>query len=146
MKEKKRKLDDVKTEFQNEILNGVKILNSIITDFINDKMDKEKLQQVIDSEKHCDRLKEEYINLLFKKKRALPFIVEDRYKMITSLDDGIMDKIEEILGDTNISNIELSGRSIKEISITYGYCKDFLDTLRAFFDELYKRMKPGSFL
>lgn len=45
------------------------------------------------------------------------------------------------------SSIELpSGRSIKELSITYDYCKAFLDTLRAFFTELYKRMKAGSFL
>lgn len=44
------------------------------------------------------------------------------------------------------SNIELSGRSIKEISITYDYCKAFLDALRAFFAELYKRMKAGNFL
>ncbi|MCK4830566.1 hypothetical protein KA005_83405 [bacterium] len=45
------------------------------------------------------------------------------------------------------SNIEVrSGRRIKEISITYEYCRAFLDILWAFFDEIYKEMKAGSFL
>jgi predicted phosphate transport protein (TIGR00153 family) len=54
-----------------------------------------KLNEVIQCEHKCDRLKEKYIETLFKKKRALPFLIEDRYKLIQSL-DSISDKSEEI--------------------------------------------------
>ncbi|MFX1339528.1 MAG: DUF47 family protein [Promethearchaeota archaeon] len=90
MKEKKVKLDDLNTEFQEEIRNGAEKLFFYLSDFIDNKLiDPEadqKFQEIILYEKKCDRLKEKYIGILFKEKRALPFLVEDRYKIITSLD------------------------------------------------------------
>jgi predicted phosphate transport protein (TIGR00153 family) len=53
----------------------------------------EKFQEIIQCEKRCDRLKEKYIEILFKDKRALPFLVEDRYKIVTSL-DKILNRFE----------------------------------------------------
>ncbi|MHA1269180.1 MAG: DUF47 domain-containing protein [Candidatus Helarchaeota archaeon] len=86
MNKKKRKLHDVFKEYQTVITNGLKELNILIGDFINNKLDKEKLKNIINFEKKADRLKEEYIELLYKKRRALPFLVEDRYNIIRSLD------------------------------------------------------------
>ncbi|MHA1311906.1 MAG: DUF47 domain-containing protein [Candidatus Helarchaeota archaeon] len=86
MKGKKRKLKDIFADYQSEFMKGIKLLNTIINNFINNKVDKEKAREVIISEKKADRLKEEFIEYLYKNKRALPFLVEDRYKIITSLD------------------------------------------------------------
>ncbi|MBD3227806.1 MAG: DUF47 family protein [Candidatus Lokiarchaeota archaeon] len=93
MKEKKRSLEEVNKEFRKRILKGVELMHQLLSDFINNRLDKNKLDGIILFEKKCDRLEEEYIELLYKKKRALPFVVEDRYKIITSL-DTIIDKIE----------------------------------------------------
>lgn len=93
MRNNKRKLEDVKDDFLKEFTNATKTLNRLINEFLEGKLNKGELQEVINSEKKCDRLKEEYIEQLFKKKRALPFIVEDRYKMILKL-DAVIDSIE----------------------------------------------------
>jgi len=90
LKEKKLKLDTLNTEFQEEIRTGVEKMFFYLSDFIDNKLvdpiADEKFQEIILCEKKCDRLKEKYIELLFKEKRALPFLVEDRYNIITSLD------------------------------------------------------------
>jgi predicted phosphate transport protein (TIGR00153 family) len=93
MRNNKRKLEDIKEDFLKEFTHGIKTLNRLVNDFLEGKLDKGELQEIINSEKRCDRLKEEYIEQLFKKKRALPFIVEDRYKMILKL-DAVIDNIE----------------------------------------------------
>lgn len=88
LKENKLKLDALNTELQEEIRNGAEKLFFYLGDFIENKLDEadEKFQEIIVCEKKCDRLKEQYLELLFKEKRALPFLVEDRYKIVTSLD------------------------------------------------------------
>ncbi len=86
MKVKKSELDDINKMFQSEVLNCVRKLNALIADFIEDKLETEKLFMVINSEKKCDRLKERYIQILYEQKRSLPFLVEDRYRIIKSLD------------------------------------------------------------
>jgi len=90
LKEKKLKLDALNTKFQEEIRNGAEKLYFYLNDFIENKLDEavadEKFQEIIVCEKKCDRLKEKYLELLFKEKRALPFLLEDRYKIIISLD------------------------------------------------------------
>ena len=88
LKEKKKILDDLNTEFQEEIRNGAEKLFFYMSDFIENKLDgiDEKFQEIILCEKKCDRLKETYLEFLFKEKRALPFLLEDRYKIIISLD------------------------------------------------------------
>lgn len=93
MTDEKRSLEEVNKEFREKILEGVNLMYQLLSDFTDDRLDKNKLQNIIFFEKKCDRLEEEYIELLYKKKRALPFVVEDRYKIITSL-DTIIDKIE----------------------------------------------------
>ncbi|TFF85569.1 MAG: DUF47 family protein [Promethearchaeota archaeon] len=93
MRNNKRKLEDIKEEFHKEFTNATKTINRLINEFLEGKLNKGELQEVINSEKKCDRLKEEYIEQLFKKKRALPFIVEDRYEMILKL-DVVIDSIE----------------------------------------------------
>lgn len=86
MKDKKSKLDDINKEFLAETLNGAKILHFFIHKLMKGKLGRDELNGVIQSEKRCDRLKEEYITILFKDKRALPFLVEDRYKIISMVD------------------------------------------------------------
>lgn len=97
MKRKKNELSEINEQFQEEIRDGAEKLFNYMSDFIDNRLEKvdEKFQEIILHEKRCDRLKEKYIEILFKDKRALPFLVEDRYKIITSLDD-IVDRSEFI--------------------------------------------------
>ena len=97
MKRKKSELIEINEQFQEEIRNGAEKLFNYMSDFIDNRLENvdEKFQEIILSEKKCDRFKEKYIEVLFKDKRALPFLVEDRYKIINSLDD-IADKSEFI--------------------------------------------------
>ena len=98
MKKSKQKIfEKINQEFQEEIRNGAEKLFNYMSDYIENKLDKvdEKFQEIIMCEKRCDRIKEKYIEILFKDKRALPFLIEDRYKIITSLDD-ILDMSETI--------------------------------------------------
>lgn len=94
MKRKKLNLEAKAKEFYQSVLNCVEGLNENVKDLIEENLDKMKLIEVIKCEQKCDRLKEDYITRLFKEKRALPFMVEDRYKIITSL-DSIADISEE---------------------------------------------------
>ncbi|MFX0070903.1 MAG: DUF47 family protein, partial [Candidatus Hermodarchaeota archaeon] len=68
-----------------------------MNDYIENRLDDvdSTFQEIIQCEKQCDRIKERYIEILFKYKRALPFLVEDRYKIVSSL-DKILTKIEFI--------------------------------------------------
>ena len=88
VRKKKTDIDEINKEFQEEIRNGAEKLFSYMTDFIDNHLEKveEKFQEIIICEKKCDRLKEKYIEVLFKDKRALPFLVEDRYKIISMVD------------------------------------------------------------
>ena len=85
MRKKKQDIDAINKEFQEEIRNGAERLYNYMTDFIDNRLDNidEKFHKIIMQEKLCDRIKESYIEGLFKDKRALPFLVEDRYKIIT---------------------------------------------------------------
>lgn len=95
LRSKKSDLEQLNEEFQEEIRNGVEKLFFYLIDFIDDKIDKadKKFQEIVVCEEKCDTLKERYIQTLFKDKRALPFLVEDRYKIVTSL-DKILNKSE----------------------------------------------------
>ncbi|MFX1392461.1 MAG: DUF47 family protein [Promethearchaeota archaeon] len=88
MRKKKHEIDEVNKKFQEEIRNGAERLYNYMTDFIDNNLKDvdDKFQEIIVCEKTCDRIKEKYIEILFKDKRALPFLIEDRYKIITSLD------------------------------------------------------------
>ena len=97
LKKRKTELDELNQQFQEEIRKAAEKLFFYLTDFIEDRLDQAKLkfQEIVDYEDKCDDLKERYIRLLFKEKRALPFLVEDRYKIIITL-DKIVNKSELI--------------------------------------------------
>ena len=93
LKEKKNLLMEINKEFLTETIAGIETLHNAISQFINDKLNKNDLENVIQSEKRCDRIKERYVQVLFKDKRALPFLVEDRYKILMMVDQ-VNDKAE----------------------------------------------------
>ena len=95
LKDKKNKLLDVANEFCTQILKGSDLLHACINDLIEGKLNKDKLEDVIKSEHEGDVAKENYINVLYEDKRALPFLVEDRFRIIKYL-DIISDKSEEL--------------------------------------------------
>ena len=93
LKDKKSELDEVNKEFLAETLNGSALLHEALSTFIDDKLKKESLEGVIQVERKCDLLKEKYTQVLFKDKRALPFLVEDRYNILMMI-DKVNDKME----------------------------------------------------
>ncbi len=95
LKAKKSNLEQINEQFQEEIRNGAERFFFYLNDFIDDKLDaaKQKFEEMIVCEEKCDSLKDKYIQILFKEKRALPFLVEDRHNLITSL-DKIVNKYE----------------------------------------------------
>jgi len=93
LKDKKNELFDINKEFLAETLNGSALLHEALSTFIDDKLKKESIEGVIQIEKKCDRLKEKYTEVLFRDKRALPFLVEDRYNILMMI-DSVNDKME----------------------------------------------------
>ena len=92
-KEKKNELDEINREFLSETLNGSAILNDAVTQFIEGKLKKDGLDGIIEVEHKCDEIKDKYVEILFKDKRALPFLVEDRYNILMMIDQ-VNDKME----------------------------------------------------
>ena len=92
-REKKNSLIEINKEFLAETQNNMEILKNAMNQFISDTLNKSDLEQIIQTESKCDRLKEKYVQVLFKDKRALPFLVEDRYQILMMLDQ-INDKAE----------------------------------------------------
>ena len=89
LKRKNAVLSDIYNEFQAEILNETREINIIIKNFIENKLDKSKLQKMVFAfaERKCNRLKEKYIEQLYENKKVSPFLLEDRYNLIISLND-----------------------------------------------------------
>jgi len=112
MKEKKNDLIEVSEKYQTELLKCIKNLHESVSTFIASKIDQTKLDEVIACEQACDKLKEEYIEIIYKQKRALPFLIEDRYKIITNL-DNIADKSEGLARHMKIYPFEIY-QDIKE--------------------------------
>ena len=94
-KDKRSQLLNAANDFQSEVLKGSHLLHDSINDLISGKLDKNKIDEVIQCEHDADRAKEKYINLLYKDKRALPFLVEDRYRLIKYI-DIVSDNSEEL--------------------------------------------------
>ena len=86
LKQKENPLDEINKKFLSKTLEAAKILHQEISDLIAGDTKKDDLKGVILCEKECDRLKELYVKILFEDKKALPFLVEDRYKIITMVD------------------------------------------------------------
>ncbi|HEC36590.1 MAG TPA: DUF47 family protein [bacterium] len=93
--DKKQKLMDAAEVFHSEVLRGADLLHESINDLIKGKLDSAKLDEVIESEHIADDEKEAYINILYKDRRALPFLVEDRYRLIKYI-DLVSDDSEEL--------------------------------------------------
>ena len=93
LKDKKNELDEINKQFLAETLNGSALLHEALSTFIEDKLKKESLEGVIQTERKCDELKEKYTEVLFRDKRALPFLVEDRYNILMMI-DKVNDKME----------------------------------------------------
>ncbi len=101
-----KSIDEIFKEYTDELMEGATLLHTLIEDFVNQKLDKERLEGVIQSEKKCDRIKDRYIQVLFQNKRALPFLIEDRYKIITFVDEAL-GKIEFLARFMRIFPFEL---------------------------------------
>ncbi len=86
LKDKKSKILDVANEFYVQVLKGSGLLHDCINELIEGKLSKDKLEEVIKCEHEADTAKENYIKVLYMDKRALPFLVEDRYRLIKYLD------------------------------------------------------------
>ncbi|HEC36942.1 hypothetical protein LCGC14_1238910 [marine sediment metagenome] len=93
--DKKQKLMDAAEAFHSEVLRGAGLLHESINDLIKGKIDIVKLDKVVESEHKADIVKEKYINILYQDKRALPFLVEDRYRLIKYI-DLVSDDSEEL--------------------------------------------------
>lgn len=142
--ETSKSIDEISQEYNNEVLRGATLLHAQIQNFIDHKLDKDQLDQVIQAEKHCDRLKDEYIQVLFQNKRALPFLVEDRYKIITLVDEAL-GKIEFLARFLKIFPFELYDDITADFKRMCEIClkvmKDLIETLNLMetnFDEAYE--------
>jgi len=105
-KDKRSKLLNAAKDFHTEVLKGSDLLHECINDLIDRKLNKNKLEEVIQCEQKADQAKENYINILYKDKRALPFLVEDRYRMIKYL-DIVSDNSEELARGLKVYPYEL---------------------------------------
>jgi len=105
-KDKRSELLNAAKDFHTEVLKGSDLLHECINDLIDGKLNKNKLEEVIQCEQKADQAKENYINILYKDKRALPFLVEDRYRMIKYL-DIVSDNSEELARGLKVYPYEL---------------------------------------
>ena len=92
-KEKKNELDEINREFLSKTLNGSALLLDAVSQFIDGKLKKDVLDGIIEAEHKCDEIKDKFTHTLFKDKRALPFLVEDRYNIFMMIDQ-VNDKME----------------------------------------------------
>jgi len=106
MKDKRSQLLNAANEFYNEVLKGIQLLHDSINEIISDNKDSSKLDEVIKCEHNADRAKEKYIDILYKDKRALPFLIEDRYRLIKYL-DIISDNSEELAMSLKVYPFEI---------------------------------------
>jgi predicted phosphate transport protein (TIGR00153 family) len=106
LKQKKNPLFDINKEFLVETRNGSAVLLNIVLQYTENKLNKDEISTLIESERKCDRLKEKYVQVLFKEKRALPFLVEDRYNILMMI-DGINDRMEIFARYLNVNPFPL---------------------------------------
>jgi predicted phosphate transport protein (TIGR00153 family) len=132
LRKKKSDLDDLNTEFQEEIRNGAEKLFFYMSDFIDNKFDEteadEKFQEIILCEKKCDRLKEKYLELLFKEKRALPFLLQDRYKILIPL-DKIVNRFEYLSRYVQVYPFEIYPELRKSLNKLNEYTFEIMNQL-----------------
>ncbi|MHA2391766.1 MAG: DUF47 family protein [Promethearchaeota archaeon] len=126
--DKRAQLLAAASQFYMEVLEGSLLLHECINDLVNDKMDKKKLDNVIECEHKADIAKENYINVLYKDKRALPFLIEDRYRIIKYL-DVISDSSEELARGLKVYPFELFDDIKKDMKIINDIYQETIDNL-----------------
>jgi predicted phosphate transport protein (TIGR00153 family) len=92
-KDKENELERINREFLAETLNGSVILHEAVSEYIDGKLDNIDLDKIIEIEHNCDKIKDQYVKILYRDKRALPFLVEDRYNILMMIDQ-VNDKME----------------------------------------------------
>jgi predicted phosphate transport protein (TIGR00153 family) len=128
LKEKKNELDEINKEFLAETLNSSALLHEALSTFTNDKLKKETLQGVIKAEKRCDEIKDEYTKVLFRDKRALPFLVEDRYNILMMI-DTVNDKMEFFARFLEVYPFKLYKEIKAEFTKLYSACSQAVEEL-----------------
>jgi len=119
--DKKNILLEAAEAFHKEVLRGTQLLYGYINDLIEGKRDPANLEKVVIAEHEADLKKERYIEILYKDKRALPFLVEDRYRLIKYL-DAISDNSEDLARRLKVFPFELYEDikdDMKKINDTY---------------------------
>ena len=127
-KEKKNKLYEINKEFLAETLNASALLHEAFSTFTNDKLKKESLEGVIQAEKKCDELKDKFTQVLFRDKRALPFLVEDRYKILMMI-DAVNDKMEFFSRFLEVYPFKLYNEIKYEFTKLYSACSQAVEEL-----------------
>ena len=128
LKEKKNELYEVNKEFLAETLNASALLHELLSTFTNDKLKKDSLKGVIQAEKKCDELKDKFTQVLFRDKRALPFLVEDRYKILMMI-DAVNDKMEFFARFLEVYPFKLYKEIKEEFKILYSACSQAVEEL-----------------
>ncbi|UCC21245.1 MAG: DUF47 family protein [Promethearchaeota archaeon] len=126
--DKRTKVLDAASEFNNHVVNGSLLLHDCIDNLINGKLVEKDLDEVMQCEHKADRAKEKYIDLLYKDKRALPFLVEDRYRLIKYL-DIISDNSEELAMGLKVFPFELFDDIKKDAKVMNDLYQQTIDTL-----------------
>jgi len=126
--DKRSQLLNAANEFNTEVLNGSLLLHDSINDLVSGKLDKKKLEKVLQCERNADRAKEKYINMLYKDKRALPFLIEDRYRLIKYL-DIVSDSSEELALGLKVYPFEFFDDIKEDVKTINDLYQDTIDTL-----------------
>jgi predicted phosphate transport protein (TIGR00153 family) len=138
-------LDELNRRILDETLFGTRTLNKLVNDYIDGNLNEEDLDKVTDSEHRADRLKEKYIKLLFEDKRALPFLVEDRFKMITTLDKlnsraEYVARFLEIMPFEVYDDIKEDFKELTDLCCqTVEYLIECMELIEESFDEAYEK-------
>ena len=127
-KDKRSELLNAATKFYMEVLEGSLLLHECINDLVSGKIDKKKLDNVIECEHKADLAKENYINVLYRDKRALPFLIEDRYRIIKYL-DIVSDNSEELARGLKVYPFKLLDDIKENMKIINDLYQETIDTL-----------------
>ena len=128
LKEKKNELEEINKEFLAETLNGSALLHEALSTFVDGKLKIESLEGVIKVEKNCDTLKEKYVQVLYRDKKALPFLVEDRYNILMMI-DTVNDKMEFFSRFLGVYPFKLYKEIKDEFKNLYSACSQAVEEL-----------------
>jgi predicted phosphate transport protein (TIGR00153 family) len=127
-KEKINELDEINKEFLAETLNGSALLHEALSTFVDGKLKIESLEGVIKVERKCDVLKEKYVQVLYRDKRALPFLIEDRYNILMMI-DSVNDKMEFFSRFLGVYPFKLYKEIKDEFKNLYSACSQAVEEL-----------------